>query len=124
GLNAPGGVPIGEDIRPSKGINRLLRIANQEQQRSWSGRLVWFVFGRKQFTEDLVLHRISVFELIDERGAVTLAHFREQIVATRAAQRLTQPQEQIIERLLLAPALTDGQFLGLSFQEIDAQSGQ
>ncbi|MNQ58640.1 hypothetical protein D3C85_728520 [compost metagenome] len=81
------GLEVGGQVRAPEGVDGLLGIADETQ--------VALVFVDPP--EHLVLHRIGVLELVDQRHRVLLAQGAGQVVAALAVERLLQFVEQVVE---------------------------
>ena len=82
------GLQVREHVGAAEAVDRLLRIADQEQAAPGA---------RVQALEDLVLHRVGVLELVDQRGRVALGHALGERCAARAFERGAQRLQQIVE---------------------------
>ena len=91
---------ISVDIRAAEGVNRLFRIADQEQPAVFQV-LADAVDGFK----DPVLNRVGVLELIDQSNRVLLANGLGQTRAGRALQGVVKAIEQVVESDFSSAAL-------------------
>ena len=87
------------DVGTPEGVDGLLGVPDQHQGRPAVGPV-------EQGREDLPLDRVGVLELIDQRHPEAAPEGRHGAVATRAAQRVTQLGEHVVEaeRPALPPA--------------------
>ncbi len=88
---------IGKDIGAAKGVDGLLRIADQQQRRL---RLL-----APDTAENPVLLGVGILKFVDHRHRKTLANGASQRLAAVAAQRLVKPAEHIVKPQLAAAAL-------------------
>lgn len=88
---------IGKDIGAAKGVDGLLRIADQQQRRLRT--------LAPDTAENPVLLGVGILKLIDHRHRKTLANGAGQRLAAVAAQRLIKPAEHVIKPQLAAAAL-------------------
>ena len=94
------GLEIGEYVRAAKAVDGLLRVADQEEQRGIGSRR-----GTEDAVEVLILHRVRVLELIDERGLVARTNLVRERVAAGRRQCGVQAGQEIVEGLNLEPLL-------------------
>ena len=103
---------IGKDIGAAKGVDGLLRIADQQQSR--------LRLPAPDAAKNPVLLRVGVLKFIDHRHRKTLANGAGQRLAAVAAQRLVKPAEHIVKPQLAAAAL----FAGDRIADLDHRSRQ
>ena len=86
------GVEIGEDVGTPEAVDGLLGVADEEERETFHGRMLIrsATLRPPDPAEDLVLDRVRVLELVDERGAVASADLRRQ-AALRAAPSSASP---------------------------------
>ncbi len=94
------GTQVGVDIGAAKRIDRLFRVANQEQP----GLLI---VGLETIdaVEDPVLDRIGVLEFVDQRHRKLLANQGGQTIAASAMQGSVEPEQHVIKAHLGAATL-------------------
>ncbi|RMT04601.1 hypothetical protein ALP55_200018 [Pseudomonas coronafaciens pv. oryzae] len=86
------GTQVSVDIGATKGIDRLLGIADQKE----SGLLV-VVFEAVNAFEDPVLHRVGVLEFIDQCDRKLFSNQGGQSLAARTAQCGVKPEQHVIK---------------------------
>src|SRR5262249_15089958 len=79
---------IREYVGSAKAVDRLLRVADQEQRNA-----------REQLAEDLVLNRVGVLELIDEHGAKLRS---DRALEQRAAYRVAYGGVHAVQEIVVA----------------------
>ena len=97
---------VGVDVRAAKGVDRLLRVADQHQR---GGRVV--TLHAVDGVEDAVLQRVRVLELIDHRHRELRPDARRQCRAVGPAQRGVQAHQQVLEAHRRLARLLCGQVL-------------
>jgi hypothetical protein len=103
---------IGEEIGTAKGVDRLLRIADEHQSLRRVG---------EESSKDVVLDRIGVLELVDQRRAELPTDGRDQRRSLRACKRGLGSGQHVVEGQQLAFRFQPGQTLGREIQPIGAQ---
>jgi len=114
--NIAGGLEIGEDVRPAKAVDRLLGIADEEK---------WRIRVGVDAPEDVVLHRIGVLKLVDQRRLVAISQCPGQRVSLRAiGESVVKIGEQVVEKAdislffaLRQPLAVERDQLGLQRQQ-------
>ena len=94
------GAQVGVDVGAAEGVDRLLRVADQEQTAVGA-----VVFNAVDALEDPVLHRVGVLEFVDQRHRELLADQGRQALAAIALQRRIQAQQHVVEAHFRATAL-------------------
>ena len=88
---------VGVNIRPTKAVNRLLRVANEKHP--------WFGNFAVHLGKNFILNRVSILKLINQ---CCLVFFPQTLRKLRVLQQRTvDVQQQIIEGQNAALLLTD-----------------
>ena len=105
-------VEVRDDVAAAERVDRLLRVADQDQRGPVGERSV----------DHLPLHGVGVLELVDhhDRPPLMHAHLGGRVVGV---QRIGQPGEQVVVAEHAAAALADFQFGQNIFREVDAHRG-
>ena len=103
---------IGDDVAAAERVDRLLRVADQDQRGAAGERAV----------DHLPLHRVGVLELVDhhDRPAPMHPQLGRRVVGV---QRVGQPGEQVVVAEDAALPLADLQLGQNVFREVDAHRG-
>ena len=103
---------IGDDVAAAERVDRLLRVADQDQRGAVAERAV----------DHLPLHRVGVLELVDHHDRPALMHpqLGRGVVGV---QRVGQPGEQVVVAEDAPPPLAGFQFGQNVFREVDADRG-
>ncbi|MNM76929.1 hypothetical protein D3C81_887680 [compost metagenome] len=91
---------VGIDVCTAESVDRLLRVANQEQAGFRT-----IVFDAIDAFEDSILHRVGVLKLIDQRDRELLANQRRKTFASVGLQSGIQAQQHVVEAHLGATPL-------------------
>ncbi len=102
---------IGENIGAAEGVNRLFRVANQQQGR--------IRLATPDAAEDTILLRVGILELIDHRHRKTLTNSAGQRFAAVAAQRVVKAAEHVVKAQFASTPL----FAGDRFTDLHHRPG-
>ena len=90
---------IGEYIGSPEAVDRLFRIADQKERT---------VVCREDSGENVVLYRIGILKLIDQRTLILLPNSRGNPGSLPGRQRLFDSKQQIVEELDILSFFPDG----------------
>ena len=104
-------LPVDADVGPAKAVDRLLRVADDEELAGGGNHPAPVALGRvpsRQQQQDLGLERIGVLELVDEDARVALLRGGAHCIV--AADQVSRPEQEVDEvkapRFGLRPVVT------------------